>query len=208
MPWRRKSPSCSSAIEDLESRPAPVPVVDGPTEDLRRLVEVAQQLASGPRGDRRELTTEPGRSRAEAGEELADLEARVLKLRSKRRRMKRRLEEERTQLRDVREAVAREVRAGEADRARIRQETEALAARIALETASALEEAVRDRREAHLARHAAIEHAGAELAALEAGVATVAIDADALRSKLASIRTELLGSPDPDGVGSGESSTD
>ncbi len=122
----------------------------------------------------------------------------MVKLRSKRRRMKRRLEEGRTQLRDVREAVAREIRDGEADRARIRQETEALAARIALEAASALDEAVRERQEAHRARHAAIEHAGAELAALEAGVETVAIDADALRSKLASIRTELLESPGSD----------
>jgi predicted nucleic acid-binding Zn-ribbon protein len=190
-----------TTIEDLESR---VPAFDGATDDLRRLVEVAQQLASGDRDDRRPRPMGSGRSRDEAELELAALEASVAKLRSKRRRMKRRIEEGRSQLRDVREAVSREVRDGEADRARIREETEALAARIALETASALDEAVRDRRAAHLARHAAIEHAGAELAALEAGVETVAIDANALRSKLASIRTELLSSPDPEADASEE----
>jgi len=84
------------------------------------------------------------------------------------------------------------VRDAEAARNRIRAEAESIAARIASEAASVLDDAVRERREAQLARQAAIEHAGAELAALEAGVETVAIDATALRTKLAAIRTRLV----------------
>ena len=67
------------------------------------------------------------------------------------------------------------IREAEAARDRVRYETETLAARIASEAASVLDDALRQRRDEERARRAEIEAAGAALAALEAGVETVAL---------------------------------
>ncbi len=174
-----------TTIQELESRATPPEDRDDPTRELRRLVAVAKDMAGEP---------DPApRDRVDAERELADLEARVADLKAKRRRIKKRLEREQRQLRDRRDRLAREVRDAEAARDRVHHETETLAGRIATEAASVLETAVQRRHAEDLARQAEIEQAGIALAALEAGIESVVVDAGALRSKLAAIRIKLLG---------------
>ncbi|MGZ4799700.1 MAG: hypothetical protein ACXVL8_10420 [Acidimicrobiia bacterium] len=212
-----------NTVQELEQRTAPEAPGDATTVELERLVELAASLAGDSRRPGSDApATDPGgtsgahgtsadlaRARRAAERELEDLEARVALLRTKRRRAKHRLAEARDRLRDERETLERtlawtadevarrrdEVREAEALRDRVRAEAEAIAARIAAEAATMRDDAVRQRRETEQGLHDGIEQASAELAALEAGVESVAVDAGALRSKLASIRAALSGIP-------------
>jgi len=76
----------------------------------------------------------------------------------------------------------------------VRYEAETLAAGIATEAATLLEDAMAQQHAVRTALQAGIEHATTELAELEAAVDTVALDATSLRTKLAHIRTGLSSS--------------
>lgn len=199
-------------VEELEQRPEPEPAVDASTVELRRLIESAERLAgtaippsapgAGPAG---RSDAELVRAHRDAGRELTQLEAEVAELRAKRRKAKNRLDETRARYRDERamldrtlawtaEDVARskrEVRDAEAHRDQVRHEAETLAGGIAAEAASLLEDAMTQQHAVRAALQAGIEHATSELAELEAAVETVALDATALRTKLADIRNHL-----------------
>jgi DNA repair exonuclease SbcCD ATPase subunit len=202
-------------IQALEAQPAPAPVEPAPEAELQRLTALAQELAdaraesaAGKESGPFALGMEDGDAATTA--ELAGLDERVERLRKKRRRLERRFDQDRTRLRAERSALEHEldhtanelhlrrqqVWDAEAQRDRVLREAEALAARIASDAAATQAENIRQRQdleELRRAVRASVERAGSELAAVEAAVDTVTVDANALRAKLISMRAELLG---------------
>lgn len=191
----------------------PAPADDA--DDVRSLVRQVRDLGARSTVDPDAPPAGTGASadvpalRAEA----ARLEDAVDRLREKRRRVKRRLAADRERVLDEQAALRRELDALSAEVQRRRdlvadaaQEhrrvvaaTEATVAQLAGDAATRLERAALDEEMIRRALRVELERAGRDLAALEADVEMIAVEAGTLQSRLASRRSRFGGhGPDPD----------